>query len=268
MYRQRLILTALTLLPLAAACGTETGSGSVGSDARDAASSVTGAHWTIDSVTVDGKTHDAPSGAHVEIGENGRVQGNSGCNHFSATATFKGDSIDLGDTSSTEMACDDVPASFETTLTRTLTAGSLKTRVKDQRLTLTTGDGDRVRLSKEQDASLYGTKWRVTALGDKDVAESLPKGADGKAYFVLDEDKGTLSGRFGCNSGTAKATVRDGHITLGTPKTTRVMCDGSLMKAEKSLLSALDGRIDYRLNHRTITLTSTNGETVTAVADK
>jgi heat shock protein HslJ len=98
------------------------------------------------------------------------------------------------------------------------------------------------------------------------VAQSLPKGA--KAYVVLDKKDGTLSGSLGCNHVSAKATVRDGHITLGAAKTTRMMCDGSLMDTEKTLLGLFDGKVSYRLDHRTLTLTSTNGTVVTAVADE
>ncbi|WP_371548185.1 META domain-containing protein [Streptomyces sp. NBC_00554] len=267
MYRQRLTLTALTLIPLAMACGNETGdgtgSGSVGSGAN---ADVTGAHWIVDSVTVDGTSHAAPAGANVEFGENGKVQGNYGCNHFSATATFKDGSIDVGETSMTEMACEEGPMEFERTLARTLADGALTTAVKGDELTLTTGTGDRVHLTKEQAAPLYGTKWAVTALGDGEVAQSLPEGAD--PYLVLDKEKGTVSGHLGCNDVSAKATVSDGHITLGTPKTTRMMCDSSLMDTEKTLLGLFDSKIGYELDHRSLTLTSTNGESVTAVAGK
>ncbi|MDX6361820.1 MAG: hypothetical protein QOC85_823, partial [Streptomyces sp.] len=169
---------------------------------------------------------------------------------------------------STEMACEKAPMKFESTLARTLSDGALTTKVADDALTLTTDSGDRVRLTEEKDAPLYGTKWTVMSLGDGDVAQSLPKGADGKAYLVLDKKKGTLGGRFGCNHGSAKATVRDGHITLGRPTTTRMMCDGSLMDTEKRLLGLFDGKPAYALDHRTLTLTSANGEKVTAVADK
>ncbi|MEV7345439.1 META domain-containing protein [Streptomyces sp. NPDC093544] len=267
MYRQRLTLTALTLIPLAVACGNETadetGGSSVGSGAQ---ADVTGAHWIIDSVTVDGTSHAAPDGANVEFGEDGKVQGNYGCNHFSATATFKDGRIDVGDTSMTEMACEKVPAEFEQTLARTLADGALTTAVKDDRLTLTTGTGDRVNLTKEQAAPLYGTKWNVTALGAGEVSHSLPEGA--APYLVLDKAKGTVGGHLGCNDVSAKATVSDGHITLGTPKTTRMMCDSSLMETEKTLLGLFDGKVDYELDHRDLTLTSTNGENVTAVAGK
>jgi heat shock protein HslJ len=263
MDKQRLILTALTLLPLAVACGTESGSASVGADG---ASPLTGVHWSVDSLTVGGKTRQAPDSAYLRISEDGRVSGNLGCNGFGTNATVKGDRVDFGELQTTDMGCQKGPMTFERSLSRTYVDGAFSTKVKGDRLTLTTDDGNRVDLTKEKDAPLYGTKWNVTALGDTNVAQSLPKGA--KAYVVLDKKDGTLSGSLGCNHVSAKATVRDGHITLGAAKTTRMMCDGSLMDTEKTLLGLFDGKVSYRLDHRTLTLTSTNGTVVTAVADE
>jgi heat shock protein HslJ len=265
MDRQRLslsalTLTALTVVPLAVACGNEEAGSSVGADPR---SSVTGVHWTVDSVTVNGTSRQAPTGARVQIGDDGKVQGNYGCNHFYATATFHGDRIDLGDTASTEMACAKDAMAFEDTLARTLADGALTAETGKDALTLTTDDGDRVHLTKERDAALHGTKWTITALGDADVAESLPQGAE--AYLTVTANGG-LTGRLGCNDVSARATVRDGHITLGPPSTTRMMCDGSLMDTEKTLLGLFKSTVAYELDHRTLTLTSTNGTRVTAVA--
>ncbi|MER7497775.1 META domain-containing protein [Streptomyces pharetrae CZA14] len=264
MYRQthRITRTAavLALLPLAAACGTEkAGTQPAGADVGG----VTGVHWAVDGVTVDGTAHDAPAGAYVTIDDSGRTQGNYGCNHFSARASFDGDRIRLGDASVTEMGCEEKPMKFEETLARTLADGPLRTRVSGDRLTLTTDGGDSVRLSKAQDASLLGTRWNVTALGANGVAQSLPQGA--QAHLTFEED-GSVTGRLGCNKVNSTATVRDGNITLGTPSTTRMMCDASLMGIEKRLLRMFDGTVQYRLDHRTLTLTSENGESVTAVA--
>lgn len=47
-----------------------------------------------------------------------------------------------------------------------------------------------------------------------------------------------------------------------------MMCQGSLMRTEKSLLKAFDGKVTYELDHRGITLTSENGTVVSAVADE
>ncbi len=269
MYRQkqRTRIAALALLPLAAACGSE----QAGSTTADVRKPVTGVHWTVDSVTVDGTQHAAPTDAYVTIDDSGKAQGNYGCNHFSAQASFDGDRVRLGDATVTEMACEEEPMAFEENLARTLADGPLKTEVSGDRLTLTTDAGDTVRLTEEQPAPLYGTKWTVTTLGKggpDGVAEPLPKGAEGTAHLTFDKATGTVAGRLTCNKFNAEATVRDGRITLGPASTTRMMCEASLMTAERRLLNLFDGTVSYRLEHRTLTLTSENGESVTATAEQ
>ncbi|MFE1291646.1 META domain-containing protein [Streptomyces sp. NPDC058751] len=118
-------------------------------------------------------------------------------------------------------------------------------------------------LTREKDAPLRGTRWTVTALGDGRVSRPLPKGTD--AYFVLRED-GTFEGRFGCNHASGRAVVGDGNITLGPARTTRMMCQDSLMRTEKTLLGLFDGKVTYTLDHRGIALTSENGTVLDAVA--
>ncbi|WP_189219136.1 MULTISPECIES: META domain-containing protein [Streptomyces] len=267
MDKQRLTLTALTLLPLAVACGSESGSGSVGTQ-TPASQPVTGIHWNVDSLTTDGMTITAPDDAFLRIAENGKVQGNYGCNDFGATATVEGDRVDFGKAESTVTACvQEAAMSFEESFSRALAGGALAADVHDGELTLTTDDGDTVRLSEEKSAGLYGTKWTVTALRDGSAAKPLPEEAKDKAWLTFDEKAGTVSGSLGCNQVSAKATVRDGHITLGAPEATRKMCDGSLMDTEQSLLKLFDSKIEYRIDHRDITLTRENGEGVSGVAD-
>lgn len=270
MDKHRLTLTVLTLLPLAVACGTQTGPGGGSGSAGPApgTSAVTGVHWRVDSLTSGGATKAAPDGAYLQIDDQGQAHGNYGCNSFGASATVRGDRIDFGPAQSTEMACEKAPMAFEAAFSRALAGRSLTAAVDRDRLTLTTEDGDRVRLTKEGDAPLYGTRWQVTSLVDGGVASSLPAAATGKAWFVLDAKAGTASGSLGCNRFTAKATVRDGHLTLGAPRTTRRMCDGSLMDTEKSLGTLFDGTLAYRIEHRGISLTSENGKGVSAVAEQ
>jgi heat shock protein HslJ len=251
-HKKRITLTAaVALVPLVAACGNEkAGSGSVGAEKP-----LTGVVWSVDSVTVDGTTHRAPADAHVTIGGDGRAEGSYGCNTFSAKAAFEGSTVRLTDATSTEMACEKKPMDFERTLAAALTGAALRTDVNSDRLTLTGGDGDTVRLSKSRKAPLHGTKWTVTG-----------PAAAGEAHLTFDAKKGTVTGRLGCNRVNAKATVRDGTITVGTPTTTRMMCEDSLMDTERALLRALKGPLTYQIDHRTLTLTSDNGTAVRAVA--
>ncbi|GAA2605416.1 META domain-containing protein [Streptomyces lienomycini] len=254
------VAAVAALVPLAAACGSEAaddaGSGSVGAEGQP----ITGVRWSIDSVTIDGTTHRAPDTAHVRIDDGGEAAGSTGCNSFSARADVEGDGgrVRLSDAMFTEKACANTPADFEKSLGRTLTTGSLTTRNEGERLTLTTADGDTVRLSRSQDASLYGTKWTVDTPGQR--------GGKGRAVLTFDQDAKTVSGRLPCNRVNADATVSDGRITLGAPSTTRMVCEGSLMDAEKRILGLFGGRAEYRIDHETLTLTSEDGTTIRAVA--
>ncbi|WP_437007872.1 META domain-containing protein [Streptomyces sp. enrichment culture] len=258
------VAAVAALVPLAAACGSEqaddTGSGSVGAGEQR----ITGVRWSIDSVTVDGATHRAPDTAHVRIDDGGEAAGSTGCNSFSARADVEGAGEDqrvrLSDAMFTEKACATTPADFEKSLGRALSTGSLTTKSEGERLTLTTADGDTVRLSRSEDAPLYGTAWVVDAPGQK--------GDKGRARLTFDQDAKTVAGRLPCNRVNAGATVSDGSITLGAPSTTRMVCEGSLMDAEKRLLTLFGGRVDYRIDQETLTLTSEDGATVRAVAEQ
>ncbi|OWA14232.1 META domain-containing protein [Streptomyces sp. CS159] len=261
------VAAVAALVPLAAACGSEqaddAGSDRVGAGGQR----VAGVRWSIDSVTVDGTTHRAPDTAHVRIDDDGgRAAGSTGCNSFSARADVEdegdgdGRRVRLSDAMFTEKACAKTPAGFEKSLGRALTAGPLTTKGEGERLTLTTADGDTVRLSRAEDAPLHGTRWAVDAPGQK--------GEKGRAVLTFDRDAETVSGRLPCNRVNAAATVSDGRITLGAPSTTRMMCEGSLMDAEKRLLALFDSKVTYRIDQQTLTLTSEDGVTVRAVAEQ
>ncbi|MGW1001396.1 META domain-containing protein [Streptomyces sp. NPDC002520] len=144
-YKQHMTLAvAGVLVPLTLACGgARAESGSV-----SARQPVTGIDWRVDGLTAGGESLHAPATAHLRIDEDGKAGGNLGCNHFSASATVHGDRITFGNVRTTRMACAEPRMTFERTLARTLTTGTLTARTDDGRLTLTNGDGDRVQLSR------------------------------------------------------------------------------------------------------------------------
>ncbi|MEU1082146.1 META domain-containing protein [Streptomyces sp. NPDC005908] len=254
-HTQRMTLTAVAVLvvPLAAACGNE--KAGAGSGTAEAEQPVTGVRWTVDSVTVDGTTHRAPDGAHLTLGEDGRATGSYGCNLFEARVRTDGDRIRLTDPETTLRACSDAIMAGESAVSRALGDGALKADPSDGRLTLTTGSGDTVRLSETEDSPLDGTRWTVTT-----------PAVAGRAHLTFDRERGAVSGSLGCNQVNADATVRDGHITLGAPSLTRMMCEDSLMDAEKALTKLFSGTADYAIDGNTLTLTSENGTEVRAVA--
>ncbi|MYW63818.1 META domain-containing protein [Streptomyces sp. SID8379] len=275
----RLLVTAV--LPVAAlatvaACGNEKAPGP-GKDpgsvrapdpVQVGGTPVAGVHWTVRSMTVDGTTTKAPSGAYVEFVSAARVRGSYGCNHFDARAHVADDTVDLGKSAVTDMYCADrKQRAFEKSLARALAAeNTVKARGND-RLTLTGPDGDTVTLVKQRDAKLLGTKWNVTGLSADETTRSLPKPAQGRARLVFRED-GRVDVRLGCNSGGAKATVKNGHITFGPLTSTKMGCVGAAAEVEKAMRNVLDGRASYDIQGDGMTLEAPDGTGLSMAADR
>lgn len=256
MHTQSRNLTVLAaLLPLAAvaACGSQTVS--------VAGTPVTGVRWNVESVTVDGSTTQAPGSAYVEFPSADRARGNNGCNSFDAKAEIDGDTIRVGRSIVTMSMCmDKKQRDFEKTFSRAI-GGSNKARTDGDHLTLTTDDGDTIALVKERPAPLTGTEWTVTSLISDGVVTSLPPEVAGRARMTFEKagKDGAATGTLGCNRFRAKAEFRDGHLTLGRPITTRVLCQGPRMDTERALLKLFTQKLSYEVRSRTLTLTAPDG---------
>ncbi|RST13794.1 META domain-containing protein [Streptomyces sp. WAC05374] len=263
---------AAALVPLLAlgltACGTQSGDGSGPGDGSGSVRPdvpVTGVHWTVESVTVDGRKTAAPAGAHVRIDPKGRAMGNFGCNHFNARATVDGDTVTLSDAAMTEMGCPEPLQGFEDALKSTLT-GKLKAELTDGKLTLTTPDGDAIRLGEQPPAPLVGTTWTVDSLVSGRAATSLPAGTEGKASFVFGKD-GSVRGNLGCNQFSAPVTTDGSTLTFGRVTSTRKLCPGPAMELERALLNTMKGKVTYAIDHRSLTVTAPGGTGFAAGAE-
>ncbi|MFH9728272.1 META domain-containing protein [Streptomyces sp. NPDC017254] len=261
------ILASSALVLLLAACGTEGGTGSgSGSDTVSPDLPVAGTHWTIGSVTVDGRRSAAPDGARVEFGTDGRARGNGGCNTLSADVAVKGDTLTVSQQTITEIGCPEDRRRFEEELVKAF-AGPLRGQQRGEALTLTSPDGrNGLELTAEADLPLRGTTWKIDGLLSGDTASSLPAGSGDKARFVLGAD-GRVTGNLGCNNFSATARVEGKTLTIeGPAATTRMMCTSPQMHLETQLYELLDGPLTYRLDHRTLTLTDPSGEGLGATA--
>ncbi|MFF2778681.1 META domain-containing protein [Streptomyces sp. NPDC058052] len=256
------VLTPLT------ACGQEEGAGSGG--AGDPDLPLTGTHWTVAAVTVDGSRAQAPDGAAVDFAEDGRAQGSTGCNRFGAGVAVDGATVTVTQEEVTERGCPDDRQRFETAFLAAFT-GPLKGTLEDGVLTLASPDGGKkVELTAEPSAPLRGTTWKVDGLVSLDTAASLPAGAEDKARLVIGAD-GKVTGNLGCNNFSATAKIDEKARTLtveGPAATTRMMCGSPQMTLETKLYELLDGPLSYRLEHRTLTLTDGAGEGLTARAEQ
>nr|WP_308801962.1 META domain-containing protein [Streptomyces polyasparticus] len=244
---------AVAALGLLAACGDEQATGGgTGSGQTSVATGpeLTGVQWGVESLTVGGKKAEPPrGGAYFEIAKNGRVQGTFGCNSFSGKVDIAGEKLKVGSLARTEMHCGD---DFEDRAFAVF-EGELKAQAEGDRIKLTGGKGDFITLKKVEPAPLTGTKWQVTSLLKGETATSLPKGA--KPHLTFGKD-GRVTGNLGCNNVTSTVTVhKDGTLTLGPAGTTRKLCPEDEMNTERALLDLFDGKVDYKVTHRVLSLT-------------
>lgn len=228
-----------------------------------------GRTWSVQSLTVDGRTLPAPAAAQLTVGDRRPFEatGNYGCNGFTAEITFEGDSaMTVKPGSTTAMACEDMQ--FETAFAK-LFQGRLAIEAQAGRLTLKDAGGNSISMTTEPrtpDAPLIATTWIVNTLVTGDTAASLPADAAGRARFTIAAD-GTASGSLGCNRFNAKATVDGARLTFGPLATTRMACQGAAGEVERALTELLgSGPLTWKVQGAALTLTGPDAKGIRAGA--
>ena len=289
-----------------AACGTESGSGSVGAGSTPRSSAtpktpktpkasetpdIGDIRWVPLKVSVDGKDFAFPTGDAARLRDagvtfepgaadpdgGGLSGGSVGCNSFGADVEIEGDTVKVTDLAMTAVGCEKAVGEFEGKFIDVFT-GTLKAAVEDRDgtkiLTLTRNNGDSITLREgatETGPALKGTRWTIDTLlsgkGDDASAASLPD--DSEAYLILTKDN-RISGGLGCNTFKAEATVKDGTkggtIELGPLATTRMVCTDTAAETERELTEILTGKLSYQRERDVLTLTAASGKGLAAHA--
>lgn len=263
-------LTALGTTLLAAACGTESGAGSEDVADRGKASRPAGiadVDWLPQKVTVNGKEYVLPKDvetvhdarivfrpdADASRDDGGESGGSVGCNSIGADAEINGDTVRITGLVQTLIGCPDPLGEFEARFVDVF-QGTHKARITERdgvsTLTLTTPGGDSITFREKRAPALKGTRWKT----------------DGKAHLTFGGND-TVTGSLGCNTFHGKAVVKDGTIDFGRLSTTRMMCSGPVMKAERDLARILSGKVSYQQERDSLKITNPSGGSVTVRAE-
>ncbi|MFE1575071.1 META domain-containing protein [Streptomyces fradiae] len=265
-----LVVAAATATVLA---GCSSGNGTAGSGGGDRPDiPLTGTHWSLDALTVDGARKAAParSTASIEFKPDGTAHGSTGCNRFTAKAAVSGDTVTVGEVTMTEMACEKPVQDFEDAFRATFT-GTLRAELGESggtdRLTLTAPGGDSLALSERPEAPLKGTTWAVDTLLEGGTAGSLPEGVKGRPHLTIAAD-GSARGNLGCNNFTATVRTDGDKLTFDRLAVTRRMCTTLQNGLEQKLYGTLgSGPVTYRIDGRQLTVTAQDGNGFAARAD-
>lgn len=203
-------------------------------------------HWRL--AELDRAPVGAEAAPTLTFIASGGVSGSGGCNDWSGSWTWLGDTgIDIADISVTREPCDEAVGRVEQRFLDLLIL-TTSFAVADDGLTLTTGDGaDLVFQATSATGSALVGEWVVTAIGDQPAAD-IPRSS------VTFDDTGTLSGSGGCNELHGAWSVEGDSISIEPLAVTRGTCAEHVMAQETPFLDLLGAASAWALDGDTLHL--------------
>lgn len=209
-----------------------------------AAATLDGTAWVLAELPGHGPAQERKATLRFE---KGRVQGFDGCNPFRAPYEAQGTALEIllsGEASM--MACPAERVHRAQAFAAALSVARSFRIEEDGRLVLVDFDGKTLATFAPQAASLVGTSWRATAVGDgKQGLASLVKDSTVTLEF---QAGGQAAGSAGCNRYTSRYASDGASLKLAPAAATRMMCPrAELMEQEQRFLKALASVASARL---------------------
>ena len=185
----------------------------------------------------------------------GNVFGSSGCNQYRGPYTLDGDSLEIGETAGTRMACPPPADEIERAYLAAL-VDVASWAIDGEELVLSDAGGNE--LLRYEVASITG-KWTVTGVKTGDAVVSPIVGTELTAVFA---DDGSLTGSAGCNNYTTSYTADTGDIEIEPPASTKKLCPEpeGIMEQETAYLAALGAAATYGFNGPTMGVSDSEGK--------
>ncbi|HSH04480.1 MAG TPA: META domain-containing protein [Anaerolineae bacterium] len=215
--------------------------------------------WLLSAmITADGPQK-IPYEVTLLMPEGTKLNGNSGCNSYSAQFTHENGSITINPIMQTMMACfEDDRMLLESTYTAALQTAHSYT-IDNDTLTILTADGQLVftRIIPPPPASLTNTVWQLHTLTAADAARSLFAGT--VVHLIFNED-GTASGFATCNNFATSYTVEDDQLQFAPIAGQLALCaNEDYNQQESEFLAALGQATSHRIDGNQLTIIHPDG---------
>lgn len=246
----RVLAAVIAVALLATGCGARSAGQGGGSDVR-------GKVFTSTSVTEQGKARAMVEGTKVELRftDDGRLLASAGCNQMQGPVTLDGGKLQVADLSMTAMGCPNPDLHTQDQWLSKLLSATPAWKLDGSTLVIT-GSGAEIVLTAEAPAKLEGGTWTLESLVQADAVSSVP----GRVPATLKFENGKVTVFTGCNDGSATYQVDGQAITFESLAHTDKACGPDETAAEKAVLAALTGKVTYKINRSSLTLTNANGE--------
>ncbi|MFA5267693.1 MAG: META domain-containing protein [Methanoregula sp.] len=225
-----------------------------------------GTRWTLTDYISDGTSLLTLNGTTVtlEFGNDGRITGSAGCNHYVANYEIKGTAITIGQAGSTEMYCT-APGVMEqeSAYLATLSRAASVTTVND-RLTFADAKGTTIlsftKIVPPAPAPLMGTNWTLDSIYMGDAVSSVITGTTLTAIFSED---GRISGSAGCNNYFGSYTATGTSLSVSSIGSTKMNCPGrGIVLQESTYLISLGKTATFTISGNRLSLADANGATL------
>lgn len=254
------IACLMIVIPILIAAGC-TGRDPVPADLR-----LNGTRWTLTGYVADGTPRQVVHGSAVTLvfGDDGRISGSAGCNHYFAGYGMKGTAITIGPAGSTEMYCSADGVMDQESAYLSLLQKAASVTAGNDSLTVADAKGTTIltfaRIIPPAPEPLIGTNWTLDSVYSGDAVSSVIAGTTITAVFGED---GSITGSAGCNRYFASYNMTGTSLSIGSAGSTKMYCTSpGVMQQEMTYLASLSRAGAFTVTGNRLSLAETNGTTL------
>ena len=225
-----------------------------------------GSRWILTDYFMEGLSQSALSGTTVslEFGDDGRISGSAGCNHYFAGYGITGTTITIGPAGSTEMYCTGPGVMGQESAYLALIRDAASVTIKNDRLTLADAKGTTIlsftKSIPPAPEPLIGTNWTLDSIYSGDAVSSVISGTAITAVF---DHEGRVSGSTGCNRYSGSYTVAETSLSISSLGSTKMACQGpGIMQQESTYLASLSTAAGFTISGNRLSLADERGATL------
>jgi heat shock protein HslJ len=225
-----------------------------------------GTGWTLTGYISNGTSLHTLKGTTVTMvfGDEGRISGSAGCNHYFATYRMKGTTITIGQAGSTEMYCPAPGVMDQESTYLTLLGRATSVTAGNDTLTFADAKGSPIlsfaRIIPPVPEPLSGTNWTLDSFYTADAVSSVIAGTTLTAVF---DENGRVTGSAGCNHYFASYTTTGNSMSIGPAGSTKMYCNGpGVMQQETTYLASLSRVAAFIIIGDRLSIADANGTTL------
>ncbi|MGV8129840.1 MAG: META domain-containing protein [Methanolinea sp.] len=240
--------------------------GCIGNSPVPAELQLNGTRWTLTDYVSTGSTWHILDGTTITMlfGDDGKITGSAGCNHYFASYEMKGTKISIGPAGSTEMYCMGTGVMEQERIYLSLLHDAVSLTAKNTTLSFADSKGTTIlsfeRIVPPSPAPFVGTTWILDSFCTTDSVSSGIKGIPLTAVF---DNDGRVTGSAGCNDYFGSYTLTGNSLSIHSIGSTKMNCPGrGIMLQEQTYLASLGKAAGFTINGNRMSLSDAKGTTL------